>query len=104
MSELYKLFGASMAEKLDFSDDSLLALYNHESYGTGLNENNGYAFGKKYLNVQVAMWREDLLRGWISKAELYEDERFPTWWLDSVLDNLYSGSSFNSILEHCQRM
>lgn len=96
MSELYRRFAADMGP-LDFSDEALLSLYNHESYGAALGPNNGFAVGKKYLNLQVTMWREDLLRGWISKHELYEE--YPDWWLDSVLKDLYSGQSFQSILD-----
>lgn len=87
MAELYRIFAASWSHKLDFSDSALLSLYNHESYGTNLSPANGYAVGKQYLNLQVTMWREDLAAGLIFKWELYEDERFPRWWLDSVLDN-----------------
>lgn len=103
MSELYFHF-ASGFDRLDFSDESLLSLYNHESYGTELNQNNGFAVGKKYLNVQVSMWREDLIRGWICKSELYEDGKYPEWWLDSVLDNLYSGLTVQDVMDRCRRM
>jgi hypothetical protein len=87
MAALYRVFADSWSHRLDFSDEALLSLYNHESYGTRLSPNNGYAVGKQYLNLQVTMWREDLAAGLIFKWELYDDERFPHWWLDSVLDN-----------------
>lgn len=88
MSELYKIFAASWTHKLDFSDEALLSLYNHESYGVPLSRDNGFAVGKQYLNLQVTMWREDLAAGLIFKWELYQDERFPHYWLDSVLNNV----------------
>lgn len=86
-AEIYRLFAKDWEALLDFSDEALLSLYNHESYGTQLSDKNGFAVGKKFLNVQVTMWREDLANHSIFKWELYEDERFPQWWLDSVLGN-----------------
>jgi hypothetical protein len=103
MSELYKLF-APDSQQLDFSDEALLNLYNHESYGVALSPGNGFAFGKQYLNLQVTMWREDLRRGWIFKHELYEDERFPHWWLDSALKGVYTGGTYQQILDECRKV
>jgi hypothetical protein len=68
----------------DFSDQALIELFNHESYGTPLSPNNGYALGKKWLNVHVAMWKEDIRDGFLFKKELYDDPKFPHWWLDSI--------------------
>jgi hypothetical protein len=103
MSELYLLFGSDKGS-LDFSDEALLSLYNHESYGTSLSPKNGFAVGKQYLNLQVTMWREDLRRGWLFKHELYEDQRFPEWWLDSVLGGLYDGSTYQELIRECTRI
>lgn len=103
MSELYRHFAREMGE-LDFSDEALVNLYNTESYGGVLTPKNGFAVGKQYLNLQVTMWREDIRRGWISKQELYKDENYPEWWLDSVLANLYSGSTYQEILDECNRV
>jgi hypothetical protein len=103
MSEMYSLFGQSMGE-LDFSDEALLSLYNHESYGLPLSPKNGFAVGKQYLNVQVTMWREDIRRGWIFKHELYEDGRFPHWFLDSVLDGLYNDITYAELLAECRKI
>jgi hypothetical protein len=30
------------------------------------------------------MWKEDIDKGLLTKKELYEDENFPQWWLDSI--------------------
>jgi hypothetical protein len=87
MAELYRLFAEDWSHRLDLSDEALVSLFNHESRGLPLSPNNGFAVGKQYLNLQVTMWREDLAAGLIFKWELYEDERYPRWWLDSVLDN-----------------
>lgn len=99
MAALYKIFAESLSQRLDFSDDSLLELYNFESFGGSISSNNGFAFGKQYLNLQVTMWREDLIAGNLTKAELYEDDRFPHEWLDRVLKTLWYGETFHSVVE-----
>lgn len=93
MAGLYRLFARHWT-RLDFSDDALLALYNHESYGSKLNPDNGFAVGKRYLNLTVTDWRADITEGLLYKHELYEDELFADyhWWLDSVLKNCVQGS------------
>jgi hypothetical protein len=106
MAELYAHFGKPMAPSLDFSDDAMLSLYNHESYGTALSHNNGYAVGKQYLNLQVTSWREAIRQGVIAKFELYEDPAFADWhwWLDSVLKDLYAGMTYESLLAECTKI
>jgi hypothetical protein len=103
MSELYRFFARNMGD-LDFSDQALLNLYNHESHGASLSVRNGFAVGKQYLNVQVTMWREDIRRGWIFKHELYADESFPHWWLDSVLAGLYNNTTYEELLAECRKI
>lgn len=60
-------------------------MYVSETFGGKPSKKNGYALGKSWLGVNVAMWKEDIARGHLPKSELYEDERFPHWWLDRVL-------------------
>jgi len=85
MSELYKHFSRDW-NNLDYSEESLIELYEQESFGKGTcKPNNGYDVGKKWLNVNVSMWKEDLERGYLFKWELYEDPKLPDWWLDKVL-------------------
>jgi hypothetical protein len=70
---------------MDFSDDALFDLYIYESTGQGVvRPDNGFANGKKWMDVAVAQWREDLWRTLIP-FELYGDTTFPHWWLDRVL-------------------
>lgn len=88
MSEVYRTFGKDWAHTHDFTDVSLVELYNSESFGTQVSPLNGFALGKKWLNVCVAMWKEDLEKGYLFKEELYQ-EGFPHWWLDSVLKDLH---------------
>lgn len=39
--------------------------------------------GEGWLDVNVAMWNEDIARGHLPRQELYEE--YPHWWLDKVL-------------------
>lgn len=88
MSELYRIFSNDWKHLLDYSDAALLELYNSESYGGKTSPMNGFAVGKKYLSVHVEMWRNDIEDGLLFKRELYEDEKFPHWWLDSIFKTL----------------
>lgn len=84
MAEVYKLFARDWKDCLDFSDEMMVELYNQESYGGFVSSKNGYAVGKKWLNVMVTMWKEDIQQGYLFLWELYEDTAFPHWWLDMV--------------------
>jgi hypothetical protein len=84
MSEVYVIFVNDWKHCLDFSDTMLLQLYNHESYGGPIDQKNGFAHGKKWLNLNVTMWKEDIALGNLFVWELYDDPKFPHWWLDSV--------------------
>jgi hypothetical protein len=101
MSELYKRFGEPWKHILSFDDEALLSLYNHESYGTSLSPRNGYAVGKQQLNLQVTAWKEMLREGTLAKFELYEDG-YPEWWLDSILENTYTGMTYHDLLKASQ--
>ncbi len=85
MSEVYRIFSSDWKHVLDYSDKMLLELYNHESYGGSISPKNGFAVGKKYLNLHVTGWKEQIAQGLLFKQELYDDPKFPHWWLDSVL-------------------
>lgn len=67
---LYKHF-ASLFGQFDFSDESLVSLYNHESYGTELNHSkNGFAIGKKWLNWHITNWKQGLIEGSLTRFDL----------------------------------
>lgn len=85
MSMLYKIFGEPWKDILDFSDEMLIEMYNYESYGGHVSKNNGYSVGKKWLNVHVKMWNEDIEKGFLLRKELYEDGKYPEWWLKKVI-------------------
>lgn len=78
------MFANDWSHVLDFSDESLLELYNNESYGGPIKQTNGFMHGKKWLNLNVSMWKEDIERGNLFVWELYGDPKFPHWWLDRI--------------------
>ena len=89
MQTVYRYFGDS---DLDYSEEAAMDLFLFESRGIGdLKPNlfyctNGYANGKHWLNVTVAMWREDIAARLLRLDELYNDPDLQPfhWWLDSV--------------------
>lgn len=95
MAEIYRHF-AKTAEKTgfvcDFSDEAALQMFIAETYGGGRAEikpNNGFAIGKKWMDVTVAEWLESL-NGFgrdrvLNAYELYADPTYPHWWLDKVI-------------------
>jgi hypothetical protein len=90
MSEVYRKFVKDWEDCLDLSDAALIEMYNAESFGGEVASNNGFYHGKKWLNVQVASWKDDLIslnnirdnRKTLFINELYEE--YPHWWLDSI--------------------
>lgn len=97
MCEIYKIFSHEWKHICDYSHNSMVELYLYESRGEGHPDKlNGYYVGKRWLNVYVDMWRQDIEDGILFKFELYYSGRFPTWWLDSVL----SGVQQNTIVEY----
>lgn len=87
MADLYYHFSSPWHHVMDMSDEALINMYNHESRGTPLSENNGYACGKSWLNWQVKAWKEGIADGTFFAFEFYEDPKYPHWWLDQVLAN-----------------
>ena len=84
MAAMYQHFAGTFSG-LDFSDAALAAMHEHESRGEGKPALlNGFAVGKKWMGVTVAMWLEDIPR-MLAPAELYQDPALPHWWLDKVL-------------------
>ena len=84
MCEVYRIFSRDYSYCCDFSEQSMLQLYYSESYGDPITNENGYYVGKRWLNVTVAMWKEDIKTGMLTKQELYNDPMFPHWWLDNI--------------------
>lgn len=89
MCEVYVIFSKDWENICDYSHERMLELYVLESTGKGrCDDRNGYSIGKRYLNVTLKMWKEDLSSGILFKEELYNDGKYPTWWLDKVLKNM----------------
>lgn len=86
MAEIYRLF--SQEWELDFGENSLKEMHEYESKGIPMSSgNNGYFYGKQWMDVQITMWKEDIKSDIISLEEIYADPKFPHWWLDKVLNN-----------------
>lgn len=94
MLAVYQIFGGS-GSTLDYSEEAALTQYRAETFGgvrVGLGKQsnglyNGFAIGKHWMDVTVAMWKEDIHSGLLTKSELYRDPLFRDchWWLDKVL-------------------
>lgn len=84
MAHVYKIFSKDWEHCLDYSEQSLLEMYHSETHGDPVSQTNGYYVGKKYLNVTVKMWKEDIEKGLLFMQELYNDPKFPHWWLDKI--------------------
>lgn len=89
ISELYRLFSQDWKDCLDYSDESLIELCNHESLGMDVKSNNGFLHGKRMLSLTVTMWKEDIEKGLLFKNELYKDTKYPNWWLNSIFKEKY---------------
>jgi hypothetical protein len=84
MAKLYQQFAEGWTG-LDFSDESMIAMFNHESFGEPVDQRkNGFYVGKQWMSVTVAMWKEEQARGCFSVYEIYQDPRLPHWWLDGI--------------------
>jgi hypothetical protein len=88
MCTVYEVFASDWKHTHRFDDEAAVELYNNESFGSYLSELNGFALGKKWMDVHLAMWSQDIREGNLFKFELYEDGKFPHWWLDNVLKNM----------------
>lgn len=71
-----------------FDDEMIVEMFNSDSFGTPVSSNNGFALGKKWMDVTIAMWIEDIERGLLQKIEIYEDYKYPRDWTEGVLRNV----------------
>lgn len=87
-AEVYRFFARGFGN-LDFSEQAAIDMFNQETHGRPKFEYyeprydgkcNGYAVGKHWMDVTLAMWREDLTAGILLKTELLgnEGEKLPT--------------------------
>ena len=75
-AEMYKYFSKGFGS-LSFSDKAAKDMYDYESTGKPIfqyydkrynGKCNGYAVGKHWMDVNIAMWKEDMLSGMILKV------------------------------------
>jgi len=86
MCEVYKYFSRSWSHICDYDEESMMEMFVYETFGEGRpNNTNGYFLGKKWMDVSVEMWKEDIEQRLLTKFELYDDPEIPNWWLDKVL-------------------
>lgn len=84
MAEMYKRFAAGY-ESADFSEAAALAMYLHESTGAPLPDprTNGYALGKKWMDVTVSGWKEEIPQMGLLVGEL-RAAGYPDWFLRRI--------------------
>lgn len=85
MAEIYKRFAVDYPN-VDLSEEAAMAMYRHETFGDAMPETdiiNGYQLGKKWMDVTISMWKEDILQLSLLVKEL-QDDGFPDWFLERV--------------------
>ena len=81
MADMYRMFAGDYPQA-DFSESAALAMYLHESTGAPMPDalSNGYALGKKWMDVTVAGWKEEIPQCGLLVSELQADG-VPDWFL-----------------------
>ncbi len=98
MCEIYLIFSKDeYSDCASFTDQDKLELFYAETFGDKCSEKNGYAIGKKWMDVNIAMWIEDNRKGELYVPELYGN-KFPSWWLNKVLNR--DGPYDNGFYDH----
>lgn len=99
MCEVYKVFAKSW--DCDFSDFAMKEMYEFETFGKGNIEisgfntigkkSNGYAVGKKWLNVTLDMWFDSIKKfGWrYTISELNKDKEIPRWYIEEFFSKFH---------------
>jgi len=80
ISDAYKYYASDF--NADFSEEARIAFYNFETFGQPTikynqqynGQYNGYAVGKHWLDVNLAMYREDIAIGNLTKHEIYNSD------------------------------
>lgn len=89
---VYEYFASSF--DVDLSDEAKVRFYNYETFGTPIVKYyepyngmfNGYAVGKHWMDVNMAMYKEDLLARNLTKFEIYSDPDVPQVVKDWISD------------------
>jgi hypothetical protein len=84
MADMYRRFAVDYPAA-DWSEEAALAMYLHESTGAPMPDarSNGYALGKKWMDVTVAGWKEEIPQMGLLVSELQADG-YPDWFLERV--------------------
>lgn len=86
IAESYLYFAKSYSDIYDDSVTSKENMYSFETFGkprikyNELQANgkyNAYAIGKHWMDVTIAMWKEDIINGNLKKFELLDDPEIP---------------------------
>ena len=89
MKPIYRYF-AGESDTLDFSDTAAWEMFRFETTGVGnlkiglfnTEKLNGYAIGKHWMDVTLALWLQDLREGVLYIEELYNEYPDWHWWLN----------------------
>lgn len=85
MAEIYRRFAKDYPQA-DLSDEAAMAMYRHETFGDPMPETgklNGFELGKKWMDVTVAAWKEEIPQMGLLVSELQADG-YPDWFLERV--------------------
>lgn len=85
MAEIYKRFAEDYPQA-DLSDEAAMAMYRHETFGDPMPRSeklNGFEIGKKWMDVTVAGWKEEIPQRGLLVSELQADG-YPDWFLERV--------------------
>ena len=81
VADLYRRFAADYP-LADFTEDAAESMFAYESMGAPLPKTerlNGFMLGKKWMDVTVAQWREDIANKQLLPRELVADGYTPAF-------------------------
>lgn len=85
MAEIYKRFAVEYPQA-DLSDEAAIAMYEYETLGKAIKPTqklNGFMLGKKWMDVTIAGWREEIPSRGLLVQELIADG-YPEWFLERI--------------------
>lgn len=114
MCEVYRLFAEPWAHVCDFSDKAMQEMFEFETFGrgrieiTGFNtmgiKSNGFAVGKKWVNVTVEMWLDNIQRFGLEyqAKELLKDREIPKWFIRDFFRSFLKKQGYSKrAIEEC---
>lgn len=85
MALIYRRFARDY-HSIDLSNDAEMDMYQYETFGIPLpkrDKPNGFELGKKWMDVTIAMWKEDIRDQQLFVFELLDDG-YPDWFLKRI--------------------